>query len=177
MQSRDLFLDLWFNDLTSELLKGDAVFARELLKQIKRDTDMWRSPWHGLEHWSRVMDNGLRLAPDTGADTDIIPYFALLHDCCRHDEYEDPEHGPRAAFYAKRHRNLINLSDYQFHILVRACAGHTHGLPGCKAGENRTIATCWDADRLDIGRVGITVDERYLFTKAAKARARRLSRF
>lgn len=85
------------------------MFDEQLLAQIKRDTDMWRSPWHGLEHWSRVMVNGLRLASGTGADVDT---FALLHDCCRHDEYEDPLHGPRAASYAKKHRRLIQLDDY-----------------------------------------------------------------
>jgi uncharacterized protein len=148
--------------------RSKKVFDEQLLAQIKRDTDMWQSPWHGLKHWSRVMVNGLSLAAETGADVDIIPYFALLHDCCRHNEYEDPLHGPRAASYAKKHRNLIQLDDYQFYLLIRACAGHTHALPGCKASFNNTIATCWDADRLDIGRVGLVVDERYLFTRAAK---------
>jgi uncharacterized protein len=150
--------------------RSKKVFDEQLLAQIKRDTDMWQSPWHGLKHWSRVMVNGLSLAAETGADVDIIPYFALLHDCCRHNEYEDPLHGPRAASYAKKHRNLIQLDDYQFYLLIRACAGHTHALPGCKASFNDTIATCWDADRLDIGRVGLIVDERYLFTRAAKNR-------
>ena len=150
--------------------RSKKVFGEPLLAQTKRHTDMWQSPWHGLKHWSRVMVNGLSLAAETGADVDIIPYFALLHDCCRHNEYEDPLHGPRAASYAKKHRNLIQLDDYQFYLLIRACAGHTHALPGCKASFNDTIATCWDADRLDIGRVGLIVDERYLFTRAAKNR-------
>ena len=146
------------------------MFNHNLLAQIKCDTDMWEYPWHGLSHWRRVMENGLKLAPETGADEAVIPYFALLHDCCRWDEYEDPLHGPRAASYAKKHRRLIQLDDYQFYLLIRACAGHTHALPGCKASFNNTIATCWDADRLDIGRVGLVVDERYLFTRAAKNR-------
>lgn len=38
----------------------------------------------------------------------------------------------------------------------------------CKARENPTIATCWDADRLDIWRVGYSVDTNYLFTERAK---------
>ena len=153
------------------------MFNKQLLAQIKLDTDMWRSPLHGLEHWSRLMENGLRLAPYTGADIELIPYFALLHDCCRHNEYEDPRHGPRAAIYAKKNRDLIKLTQDQFNILIRACAGHTHGLPGCKAAEHPTIATCWDADRLDIGRVGLRVDSRYLFTETAKDIAHELSWF
>jgi uncharacterized protein len=33
---------------------------------------------------------------------------------------------------------------------------------------NITVQTCWDADRLDLGRVGTTPDPRYLCTAAAK---------
>lgn len=117
------------------------------------------------------MRNGLQLAQLTGAEVDVIKYFALLHDCCRWDEGADPEHGPRAVAYAKKHRSLIKLPDPQFQLLIRACAGHTHALPGCKAGNNATLATCWDADRLDIGRVGLIVDRKYLFTAAAIQKA------
>ncbi|MBT5083254.1 MAG: hypothetical protein HOM62_22025 [Rhodospirillaceae bacterium] len=31
-----------------------------------------------------------------------------------------------------------------------------------------TVQTCWDADRLDLGRAGIVPDPRYLCTDAAK---------
>ena len=41
-------------------------------------------------------------------------------------------------------------------------------MPGNKAGEDSTLATCWDADRMDIGRVGIDVDSDYLFTDFAR---------
>jgi uncharacterized protein len=30
------------------------------------------------------------------------------------------------------------------------------------------VATCWDADRLDIGRVGIVPNSKYLFSDEAK---------
>jgi len=38
--------------------------------------------------------------------------------------------------------------------------------------DDPTIGTCWDADRLDLGRVGIVPDERYMST----ARGKELSR-
>ena len=31
-----------------------------------------------------------------------------------------------------------------------------------------TVLTCWDADRLDLGRVGIRPDPKYLCTPAAR---------
>ena len=35
---------------------------------------------HGVAHWARVLENALRLAPDTGADPEIVTLFALFHD-------------------------------------------------------------------------------------------------
>ena len=140
-----------------------------LLEQIKRDTAIWQSPIHGLEHWGRVKEFGLLIADRTAADHAVVEYFACLHDCQRWNEDEDPEHGPRAASYAKKKRDLIDLDDNQFSLLLRACSGHTHAHPTGDAGLDPTLGACWDGDRLDIGRVGIRVDPAYLFTEAAKA--------
>ncbi len=43
------------------------------------------APWgtHGLSHWARVWENGLRLAEATGADPTIVRLFAIYHDSCR----------------------------------------------------------------------------------------------
>ncbi len=41
---------------------------------------------------------------------------------------------------------------------------HTMG----KTTGDVTVQTCWDADRLDLGRVGIRPHHKYLCTKAAK---------
>jgi uncharacterized protein len=48
--------------------------------------------------------------------------------------------------------------------LFEACRLHTDGLT---AGD-RTLLACWDADRLDLGRVGITPEPHRLGTKAAR---------
>ena len=116
----------------------------------------------------RVEENGHLLADATGADKEVISYFAYLHDCQRWNDFDDPEHGPRAAVYAQNHRHLIDLNNDQFTILKRACSGHTHAMPKGQAGIHKTLAACWDADRLDIGRVGVEIDPRYLFSNFAK---------
>ena len=59
---------------------------------------------------------------------------------------------------------MFNLPDHEFRLLHRACAGHTHE----RTLPNVTIQTCWDADRLDLGRVGITSHPSCLCTDAAK---------
>jgi uncharacterized protein len=125
-------------------------------------------PWdgdHGIAHWARVLENGLRLAGETGADIQVVQLFAILHDSQRVNESLDPEHGPRAAAYALELRGLLfDLPDPAFRLLRRACAGHTYE----RTHPDVTIQTCWDADRLDLGRVGITPHPSHLCTEAAK---------
>ena len=140
-----------------------ALFAK-----IVEETDMWQSMYHGTNHWMNVRTNAMYLAQRTGGDVEVAEYFAILHDCMRHNEDNDPKHGQRASRYAKEHRRLIDLNDRQFLLLQKACAGHTFAQPNFEAGQNPTLAACWDGDRLDIGRVGKTPDPKYLFSDLAK---------
>ena len=140
----------------------------KLLTQIKNDSDIWLSPIHGINHWDRVMDNALMLGQTNGADLKVIEYFAYLHDSCRVNDGRDPEHGPRAAAYAKNHRRIFELSDQQFKVLTAAVSGHTHAYPSGKAGNNPTLAACWDGDRLDLPRIEIIPDPNLLFSDWGK---------
>src|SRR3954463_2713651 len=92
--------------------------------------DEYILPWggdHGVAHWARVLENGLRLAGETSADVEGVRLFAVLHDSRRVNEATDPEHGPRAAEFALSLRgHLFDLPDHEFRLLHRACAGHTH---------------------------------------------------
>lgn len=120
---------------------------------------------HGVSHWRRVRENGLRLAEQTGADTRVVELFAFLHDSRRFNDDHDPAHGTRAAEYARTLRgSLLHLDDDAFELLAHACRHHTDGL----IDGHPTVLTCWDADRLDLGRVGIHPDPRYLCTDAAR---------
>jgi uncharacterized protein len=125
-------------------------------------------PWdgdHGVAHWARVFENGLRLAEETGANVEVVQLFAVLHDSRRINEATDPDHGPRAAEFARTLRGRwFDLPDHEVQLLYRACAGHTHE----RTHPDVTIQTCWDADRLDLGRVGITPHPNRLCTAAAK---------
>ena len=121
--------------------------------------------FHGVDHWARVLENGRRLSDETGADIEIVSLFAVLHDSKRQNEGTDPAHGQRAAdFSVELQGRLFNLSDARLGLLYRACAGHTHEL----THSDITIQTCWDSDRLDLGRVGVTPHPSRLCTDAAK---------
>ena len=122
------------------------------------------SGYHGKDHWAKVERNGHYLAQFNDADKMVVSYFAFVHDSMREDDKEDLGHGPRAAAFIMKRRDLFPLDDNQFRQLKDACKGHTVGeRPDCV-----TINTCWDADRLDIGRVGITPNAKYLFNEEAK---------
>lgn len=123
---------------------------------------------HGIRHWTRVRENGHRLARQTGADKVVIELFASLHDCCRESDRFDPGHGERAAEFADSLRGtLIHLSDESFALLYEAIRDHEKGFTRADV----TVMTCWDADRLDLGRVRKRPDPKYLCTEAAKHRS------
>lgn len=120
---------------------------------------------HGVAHWARVLENGRRLAEETGAVLEVVSLFAVLHDSRRVSEVCDPEHGPRAAEFAGELRGgVLDLDDHDFRLLYRACEGHTHE----RNHPDVTIQTCWDSDRLDLGRVGIMPHPSRLCTDVAK---------
>ena len=136
------------------------------------------SPWHGRDHWERVYRNA-RVITDAEGRQDVFRvagYFALIHDCERENDQRDPEHGIRAARYATKLRSdglVSDLTDEEFGALYTALALHDKGftLPPSPDTGYVTIAVCWDADRLDLGRVGKQPDPRFLTTRAAKQRA------
>jgi len=120
---------------------------------------------HGVVHWARVSENGRRLAEITGAHRDIVTLFAYLHDACRANEEWDPERGMRSAQLAHKWRGTyFDLSRGNFDLLYTACAAQGDGL----IEGDITLQTCWDADRLDIGRVGMMIIPSRLCTEAAR---------
>jgi len=131
---------------------------------------------HGPSHWRRVERNGLWLSAKTAADATVVRLFAVFHDSRRENDDCDPGHGARGAELAAELRGILfELPDEAFHLLHRACEGHTDELHS----DDPTIGTCWDADRLDLGRVGITPSADFLSTRPARELARhgRVERF
>jgi uncharacterized protein len=120
---------------------------------------------HGPDHWARVERNGVHLARCLGLDDLIVRLFAVLHDSMRRNESGDPGHGRRAARYAESIRNALPpMDDDAFELLHFACEGHTD----YRHAESEIVAICWDADRLDLGRVGMVPDPDYMNTAEAK---------
>lgn len=151
--------------LTSHHPLSVSAVTSELRADILKQFRLPRHSVHGPAHWARVRYNGMLLSQASGADWQVVELFAFIHDSQRYDDGFDRDHGPRAADYAMRTcGKLFQLRDSQLEKLVQACMGHTHEhLSPCV-----TVQTCWDADRLDLARVGIIPDPYYLGTDLAK---------
>lgn len=141
------------------------MIGKELIRTIR---DQFALQWdgiHGAPHWARVRENGVRLAELTGAKIKVIELFSFLHDSRRLNDGRDPEHGRRSAIFAQGLAgSAFELQAHDVELLLEACRGHSDG----STVGDITVLTCWDADRLDLGRVGIKPDPGRLCTAAAR---------
>lgn len=156
---------------TSEILIPE-VLGFDLNPIIDFATEGWSlGDTHGLAHWQKVERNGIILGMvirdgvlcyRDEVNMKVVRSFAYLHDKCRVNDEFDSEHGVRSAdlIYTIRDTILKDLSDDEIMLLDKACRYHTTlhrtGIP--------TVDVCFDADRLDLGRVGIDPDPKKMAT-------------
>ena len=111
---------------------------RKVLNVVRQQ---FRLDWqgiHGVPHWARVRWNGLALAQVNGA---------------------------RAADFTLRlNSEPLRLDRAGLAMLGYAIRHHSDGL----IEADVTVQTCWDADRLDLGRVGIIPRPDRLCTEEAR---------
>lgn len=139
-----------------------AIDFDRVWEQVTREFLCDLDSIHGPSHWRRVEQNGLHISSRTGAIVEVVRLFAVFHDSRREHDGWDDTHGKRAAEYAASLRGgLFDLPDEHMDLLQYACAWHTHG----QLSDDPTIGTCWDADRLDLGRVGIKPEPKFMSTE------------
>lgn len=127
------------------------MINQELMHVIKSTFQLNWKGVHGLPHWARVRVNGLFIAKENGANQRVVELFAFLHDVKREAEFNDPLHGERAASFINTLPNqLLAINKQEKELLVYACHDHSKGM----TEADLTVQTCWDADRLDLGRGG-----------------------
>ena len=120
---------------------------------------------HGIAHWARVLENGRRLEEAEGADREVVELFAVFHDARRVNEWLDHGHGKRGAELARELRgSYFEVDDARFALLEQACNEHTSG----HTRADISVQVCWDADRLDLLRVGTRPRPDLLCTEAAR---------
>ena len=146
-------------------LQREAYDKQGMLTAIRKQ---FKIDWHGIHganHWARVLHHGMAIGTERSADLLVVELFAFLHDSQRHNEDEDYLHGRRAAEYARSLNTVyFELSAKRMDALCKAIEHHSGG----KVHDHATIQTCWDADRLDLGRVGIKPSARFMSQEAGK---------
>lgn len=162
--------ETWLKTDSPETRIARHVLRAEVLDHLK---SVFRLDWHGihgLPHWARVMRYGLRIAQREGGDLWVAAWFAVLHDHQRWNEGRDRDHGVRAADAMDAigdHGWFADLNAGQLDLIGEAIRHHSDGW----VHSNPSIGACWDADRLDLVRLGIAPSQGLLSTNTAKKMA------
>jgi uncharacterized protein len=141
------------------------------------------SAFHGPPHWARVHRFGTLLAdrldlpPEARA---CVELFAWLHDLAREDDSGSPQHALDGAEQIDAVIPLVSdpLAPDQVETLRLAIRHHSDGMVAARAEEAglfaeigwprdlvvATVGCCWDADRLDLPRVGVVPAARFMST-------------
>ncbi len=180
-----------------EIAGLDPSTDTDLIAGIAATCPLGSSPLHGFRHWLTVLENGLQIidaTPDlqSNAFKGVMILFALFHDSRRQTEGHCTEHGKAGAMFlthgvTEEQDAWIMAKFGASAVILAAYASECHticdvpreslllrvGAPSPLLGrmsesEAEIIGACLDADRLDLGRVGIRPNSFYLYTKAAK---------
>jgi hypothetical protein len=76
---------------------------------VRTILDEYALPWdgdHGVAHWARVLENGLRLTEVTGANVEVVQLFAVFHDSKRVKETTEFQHGRFGVWHPALRRSL-----------------------------------------------------------------------
>ena len=127
----------------SSLSNGFALYVPRPFspRSWKRFSPSTRSPGTAITasrgYGRRVLENGLRLAAETGANVEVVRLFAVLHDSRHWNENHNHSHGPRTAAFATALRGrLFDLPDAEFRLLYTAPAR------GTRTSERILISLC-----------------------------------
>jgi len=83
-----------------------STITIEVLTKIKHQ---YRLSWHGTHgviHWNRVYENGMKLAEQDGVNRKVLQLFSIFHDSRRRNEHWDRNHGNRGAQLALQLREF-----------------------------------------------------------------------
>jgi MoaA/NifB/PqqE/SkfB family radical SAM enzyme len=162
------------------IIKTKGSDFKHKIGKIKNHKHSWGTVWeiiisnytkggnnHGGDHIMRVVRNAEMLAKINcpGAIFNAI-IAASLHDIGRIGKKEkNKTHALRGAEIAgKMLKKYFSDCDIDSEKIIYAIRHHSEG----KVSNDPLIGTIWDADRLDLERVGIKINPAFLSTKAAK---------
>ncbi len=71
-----MLINLWWRRKKSDLL-------------LKHQYRLYWHGKHGVIHWSRVYENGIKLADQDGVNAEVVQFFSIFHDSRRRNESWD----------------------------------------------------------------------------------------
>lgn len=143
------------------------MINKNLISLLKNTFQLDWNGIHGVSHWARVRVNGRLIARGNGANQRVVELFSFFHDVKRDNDDHDPKHGFRTSQFIQTLSNdLLKITDNEKELLCIACEKHSNHKGNSK--DDITIQTCFDADALDLGRVGIKPNPDRLYTTIAK---------
>lgn len=166
MVNKDDFIKMFpgylINTAQTVQAKGylDIAFAMDNINKIAKQitlSNLFAGRKHGYAHSLRVNYNIQLLGKKMNVqDSELyqMRLFAYWHDIVRYNDGYDPEHGKRAADIINKNRNHYNLRDFSAEQIDNLCFACEHHTTMHRSG-NTLIDICFDADRLDLQRVGI----------------------
>ncbi len=149
---------------------------KEKIVEIARQAEELLAPFctcgglvlHGVSHLRRVAILSGRLANAVGEDVESAVVMGFLHDCARRNDKNDIEHARDSEVLA---RGLVERFYPHLDVdrICEAIAGHADG----EVTSDPFTGCLWDADRMELKRIGRTIDLDLLSTKVAKRLVRR----
>ena len=118
---------------------------------------------HGIPHLRRVASTAGRLAAAVGEDVEAAVIAGFLHDCARVHDGGGTRHAHDSADLAKE----ILATFYPHVDSDRLCDGIAHHADGTVT-DDPLIGSLWDADRLDLIRLGRETRPHLLSTGLAR---------
>ncbi len=157
--------------------------GREILRKLV-GLARYPSQIHGPAHWARVRHFGALLAEAEDlppAARTCVEVFAQIHDLAREDDGGGNQHAIDGASYMDEVVSAVfsgQLSPDQVETVRAAIRYHSDGMVAQQASEDglfeglgwprdllvRTVGCCWDADRIDLLRVGIHPAHEFMST-------------
>lgn len=134
------------------------------VEEIVFHHSLYKDGVHGIDHIRRTVENAKIIAKETCPDKfDDAVIGAYLHDIGRIDDFGGNAHAVRGAKISERLLQEF-WPNLDIKRILFAIEFHADKL----TSEDPLIGTIWDADRLDLDRVGIKINPDLLSTKKAK---------
>jgi len=146
------------------------MFDKELLQIVQKNFKLDFYGVHGISHWQRVYKNTKILSNYYKINSPVFELFSMFHDSKRENEYSDIYHGFRASEFVEEliKEKKIILDEDDKNRLLYAISNHTISDEKNPLFNDLIVQICFDADRLDLGRVGVEPEEKYMMTDFAK---------